>query len=99
MLPDILRVLQELSLNLDALLNRGLRPDLNWDARLVSVTSHGTPGTEFSVAHGLGKEPEGYFVYGQAGAGSLYDGVTADTRTTLYLRSDAASTEFRIIVF
>lgn len=84
---------------LDAILNRGIAFDDNVDCRRVSVTSDGTPGTEFSVLHTLGKVPIGYIVCGQNGAGSVYDGTTANTATTLYLKSDAASTSFRLIVF
>jgi hypothetical protein len=96
---DILRLMKSLSLNLDAILNRGIRPEFNLDARLVTVVSDGTPGVEFSVAHGLGKTPVGYKVYGQNGPGSVYDGTTGNDKTTLYLRSSAATTLFRLEVF
>lgn len=96
---NLISVLGEWSLNLNAILDGGISVDDNMDVSRVSVTSHATPGTEFSVAHGLGKVPTGYIVYGQAGAGSIYDGTTSNTSTTLYLRSDAANTVFRLIVF
>lgn len=96
---DVWRLLTELSRNLDAILNRGIRPDLNVDCRLVTVTSHATPGTEFSVSHGLGKKPVGYRIWGQGGPGSVYDGTTPKDMTTLYLRSDASLTDFRLEVF
>ena len=84
---------------LDAILNRGITFDDNVDCRRVSVTSHGTPGTEFSVSHTLGKVPIGYIVCGQNGAGSVYDGTTANTATTLFLKSDVGGVVFRLIVF
>ena len=84
---------------LDAILNRGIAFDDNVDCRRVSVTSHGTPRTEFSVLHTLGKVPIGYIVYGQNGAGSVYDGTTANTATTLFLKSDVGGVVFRLIVF
>ena len=84
---------------LDAILNRGITFDDNIDCRRVSVTSHGTPGTEFSVLHTLGKVPIGYIVCGQNGAGSVYDGTTANTATTLFLKSDVGGVVFRLIVF
>lgn len=96
---NIVKILTDMNINLDSILNRGIRFEDNVDCRLVSVTSHGTPGTEFSVAHTLGKTPTGWIVYGQTGAGTVYDGTTANTATTLYLRSDAASKTFRLIVF
>lgn len=96
---DLLTSLGDWSLSQKLLLMRGLNFDDNFDGRRVAVTSHATPGTEFSVAHTLGKVPIGYIVIGQAGAGSIYDGATASTKTTLYLKSDAAATSFRILVF
>lgn len=84
---------------LDAILNRGIAFDDNVDCRRVSVTSHGTPGTEFSVLHTLGKVPLGYIVCGQNGAGSVYDGTTANTDMTLFLKSDVGGVVFRLIVF
>lgn len=85
--------------NLLAILDGGVSFDDNMDVSRVSVQSHATPGTEFSVAHELGKVPLGYIVAGQTAAGSVYDGTSANTKTTLYLKSDAASTTFRLIVF
>lgn len=96
---DLIQVLGLWTQNLSAILDRGISFDDNVDVRRVSVVSHGTPGTEFSVTHTLGKIPTGYIVYGQTGAGSVYDGSTTNTPTTLYLKSDAASVTFRLIVF
>lgn len=96
---DLITALGNWSLSLKGSLDKGLSFDDNMDVSRVSVVSHATPGTEFSVAHGLGKVPTGYIVYGQTAAGSLYDGATANTKTTLYLKSDAAAATFRIIVF
>lgn len=96
---DMLKALSELSINLDSILNQGMRFEDNVDCRLVEVTSHATPGTEFSVSHGLGKVPTGYVIYRRDGAGTVYDGTSADTATTLFLRSDASSVTFKLIVF
>ena|SRR3990167_888968 len=96
---DLITVLGGWSGVLQAILDKGIDFDDNLDIKRVSVTSHGTPGTEFSVAHTLGKVPTGYIVYGQAAAGSVYDGTTANTKTTLYLKSDVATVSFRLVVF
>lgn len=96
---ELISALSEWSLRIKAILDRGISFDDNVDCRRVSVASHATPGTEFSVAHTLGKLPTGYIVAGQTAAGSLYDGATANTKTTLYLKSDASAATFRIIVF
>lgn len=84
---------------LQGILDRGISFDDNVDCRRVSVTSHVTPGTEFSVAHTLGKVPVGRLVYEQDKAGSLYAGTTANTATLLYLKSDTASVTFDLLVF
>lgn len=96
---DLVQELGAWALNLKALLSRGISIDDNVDCRRVSVTSHATPGTEFSVAHTLGKVPLGYIVAGQDGAGSVYDGATPNTSSTLYLKSDVGGKTFRLIVF
>lgn len=96
---DLITVLSGWSLVLQAILDSGISFDDNMDISRVSVASHATPGTEFSVAHGLGKTPVGYVVYGQTGAGSIYDGTTANNKTTAYFRSDVSAVTFRIFFF
>ena len=68
---DLTPSIYEWSLVLRAILDRGLSFSDNADVSIVSVTSHGTPGTEFSIAYGLGKVPTGYIVTKQAAAGSV----------------------------
>lgn len=96
---DLITVLGSMGLNLAAILDGGVSFRDNLDVSTVSVVSHATPGTEFSVAHGLGKAVTGYVVYGQTGAGSVYDGTTANTKTTAYFRSDASAVTFKILFF
>jgi hypothetical protein len=98
-IQDLIRVLDERDTNLKAILDRGGSFDDNMDVRRVSVVSHVTPGTEFSVAHTFGKIPLGYIVAGQNLAGDVFDGTTANTSTTLFLKSNAASVTFRLVVF
>jgi hypothetical protein len=96
---DLLTTLSAWASNLAAILDAGISVDDNMDATRISVTSHATPGTQFSVAHGLGKTPLGYIVCGQNKAGTLYYGATATDKTTLYLKSDASSATFNLLVF
>lgn len=96
---ELITALSNWSMVLKSILDGGISIKDNVDASQVSVVSHATPGTEFSIAHGLGKIPEGYIVTGQNGAGSVYDGATANSKTTLYLKSDVASKTFRLLVF
>lgn len=96
---DMAKVIDDNQQNLAAILNRGITFDDNLDCVLVTVTSHATPGTEFSVTHSLGKIPTGRIIYAQSKAGSLYAGATSDTATTMYFKSDASSCAFKIIIF
>lgn len=96
---DLLKAFQDVVINLKGLLNNGLSFADNMDACLVSVTSHGTPGTEFSVTHTLNRKPVGYIVTGKEAAGSVYDGATSWSNTLLYLKSDLSSKKFRLLIF
>jgi hypothetical protein len=96
---DLIGTLNVWSMTLKSILDGGISIDDNVDASLVSVVSHATPGSEFSVSHRLGKVPQGYIVTGQDGAGSVYDGSTTNTNAILYLKSDVSSKTFRLMVF
>ena len=64
-------------------------------------TSDATPDTEFTVTHTVGSVPIGIIVAGQDKAGSLYqldDTGTAWTATSVFLKSDVASVEFRVFL-
>lgn len=96
---ELITALSNWSMVLKSILDGGISIDDNVDASRVSVTTHATPGTEFSVSHLLGKVPIGYIITGQSAAGSVYDGTTTNTKETLYLKSDVSSKTFRILVF
>ena len=96
---DLGLVLTEWSSNIKRILDGGISFQDNVDCAFVTFTSHAVAGTEFTVPHTLGKVPVGYIVYGQSGAGSVYDGVTTNTKTTLYLKSDVSAITFRLVVF
>ncbi len=98
-LKKILQVLSDWQFSIKSILDHGISFDDNVDVSRVSIASHGTAGTEFAVTHGLGKAPSGYFVAGQTAAGSVYDGSTANDKTTLYLKSDVSAVTFRLIIF
>ena len=55
------------------------------------VSDTGNANTEFSVIHTLGAVPVGYLVLKNSKAGAIYDGTTAWTSTTIYLRHEAAN--------
>lgn len=96
---ELITALSNWSMVLKSILDKGISFDDNVDVSRISVVSHATPGTEFSISHGLGKIPLGYIVIGQSGAGSVYDGTTPNTKDILYLKSDVSSKTFRLFVF
>lgn len=96
---DLASILDSFANNLMAILDGGISFVDNMDVAAISAVSHATPGTEFATTHALGKVPTGYIVVGQTAAGNVYDGATANTNTTLYLKSDVSSKTFRILVF
>lgn len=71
----------------------------NLAAAWVVFTSNGTADTEDAVTHTLGRIPLGYIVAGQDKAAILYDGLTAWTDTTIYLKSSATSVAWTVLVF
>ncbi len=81
------------------LLNGGLLFSDNFAMKMKTFTSDATPGDETEIAHGLGKTPVGYIVYGQDKEGSLYTGTTAWDSTNMYLSSSGTEVEYKILIF
>ena len=65
----------------------------------LTVADTGTADTQFSVAHHLGRVPAGYVLTKTSKAADLYDGTSANTDTTLYLRCSAANAAVTVQVF
>jgi len=72
---ELITALSNWSMVLKSILDGGISIKDNVDASQVSVVSHATPGTEFSIAHGLGKIPEGYIVTGKMARGAYTTGL------------------------
>jgi len=96
---DLYNVLSEFTNSVIEILNGGILFSDNFDCKLVTYTSNGTPDTEDTLAHGLGRTPTGYLVYGMDKAAIVYDGGTAFTATNLYLKCNVATAAVRLIVF
>lgn len=96
---DLYRVLSEFFRKIVTILNRGITFDENIDCRLNTFTSSGTPDAENTIAHGLGKVPTGYVIYGLNKAAIVYTGTTAWTSINIYLKVNVASAAVKIIVF
>lgn len=96
---SLLRVLNSLNLNLEAILNRGLNFTENFDARILSYTSNASPDTEDTVAHSLGRAPSYFVVISKDKAGDFYKSGTAWTSSNIYLKCSVASVAASILVF
>lgn len=73
----------------------------NVSGEFQQFTSHGTPDTEFSVAHTIGSIPKGAIIMWQDKAGSLYQGPTTGTNWTsssVYFKCDVASVTFNVFL-
>lgn len=69
------------------------------DGVFISGTTDGTPGTESSHAHTLGRVPRGILVLGKDKAAHIYDGSSANDASNVYVRSDVATVAFKAYVF
>ena len=96
---DLFNVLSEFTDDVIKILNKGILFSDNVDCELVDYTSNGTPDTEDTVVHGLGRVPVGFLVYSLDKAGIIYDGGTANTAVNLYLKCSVATVASKIIVF
>jgi len=70
----------------------------NISGQFQVFTSSATPDAENTISHNLGAAPIGYMVINKDKAAHLYDSGTAWTSTNIYLKSDVATTEFKIFL-
>jgi len=96
---DLIRSLNDLLINLSALLDGGLQFADNMNVELVTFNSSGTPDAENAVAHNLKRVPTGYIVYGLDKAAIVYSGGSAWTSTAIYLKVNVATVAAEILVF
>ena len=61
-------------------------------------TSNAIADTEDTISHTLGAVPIGYIVLGRDKAGVLYNGSTAWTSTSIYFKSNVASTTYTVFL-
>ena len=71
----------------------------NIDGVWISTTSNAIANAEFPVTHNLGRVPAGYLIMSKDDLGIIYDGTTSWTDSTLYLRCNVASMNFKVFVF
>jgi len=65
----------------------------------LSVADTGAANVEFSITHHLGRVPNGYILTKTNKAASLYDGSSAWTTSTIYLKCSAANAAIELYVF
>lgn len=73
-------------------------PSQNMDVWKATGVSPSVANTEFAVQHGLGRVPMGYHLVKTDKAAHVYAGVTAWTKTTVYLKFDTASVNYSLVI-
>jgi len=58
-----------------------------------------TANADLKIEHGLDYVPKGYMVAGISNAAIVYDGSQASTRTSIFLKCNAANTKVKLIIF
>lgn len=96
---DLSVALLTYTLRMAGIINGGINFDDNFNCDIVSVADTGLVDTEFSVAHGLKKVPEGYIVIGRNKAGTVYDSGGTWTTTALLLKCNVANCTLKILIF
>lgn len=96
---DLLKVIEEVLSNLGNLLNRGISFDDNIDCRELTVTTNVAPDTEDTIPHTLGRIPVRFIVTDINKGGVVYRGLTAFTKTNIYLKCTTASTAVKVLIF
>lgn len=77
-------------------LTNGLDFQTNFNCALISVTFTAA-NADTAVSHPLGRVPSGFLVYSLDGGIVVYNGATANTSTTLYVRSSGTGTAGLIV--
>lgn len=98
-IEDLLAMLSDQGLNLDSLLNTGLKPSDNFDFQEIEYTTNAAPDTEDTVPHTLRRVPTGILVINKDKFADWRRGSTAWTDTNIYLKWSVASVDATIHVF
>lgn len=99
---NLIDFLTRYSMKVGELLNGGLKFTDNFNAAIVTFTSGAVADAEETVAHSLGRVPIGFLVLHREKAAILYQGPstgTAWTATAIYVKSNVASTAYKILIF
>lgn len=95
----LITVLGAQASNLKSILDSGISLQDNLDIDFISFTSSVTPDAENTVPHLLGKEPVGFMVYDIDKGAVVYRGITAWTKTNIYLKVNVATVAVKAWIF
>lgn len=79
------------------LINGGMLPQDNFNTKLLNC-NFPAPNVDTAFDHGLNRTPSNYITFGLDAALIVYDGATANTDKTIYLRASAAGNA-RMLIF
>lgn len=94
----LLTALSDQSLNLQAILDKGISLDDNIDADVAEFTSNVVADTEDVIPHSLGKIPVHFIVSDIDKGGVVYRSGTAFTKDNIYLKTSVASAAIKVIL-
>jgi hypothetical protein len=95
---DLAAAIENWTLGLKGILDRGISLADNVDAAVASYTSNATPDTEDVIAHTLGRVPSYFIVADINKGGVVYRSGTAFTKTNVYLKTTVASAAVKVIL-
>lgn len=72
--------------------------DINIDCYKATGATPGTANTEFAIAHQLGRIPIGFIVASVDQAAIIYKSTTSWTKTNIYLKCNATSVNYLVIL-
>lgn len=78
--------------------NGGLEFDKNIMSQTVTVTFPSSANSEIAISHSLNKEISDYIICKKSVACDVYDGVSASTKRTVYLKCSVANAVVKIIL-
>ena len=96
-LPELCRFVSKIVDELTGQLDKSLTVSENLRSVVLEAVFTGS-GIQIALPHSLRLKPTGYTVIGLSAAITVYDGVSANTDTSIYLRASGAGTA-KILVF
>lgn len=84
--------------DIDSVINGGIEFNQNIDAKQIACIFQ-TANSDAVFAHGLGRIPNGFFVVGLDVASIIYNGAAHNTTDLIYLRSNTASVNAKVMVY